>query len=238
LPLGNDDRQLFDREKRWPIDDQHCDIMGEEHVIIDGLTRPGMVNAIFMVMRKPGLDYRDFFDHWLSVHADIASRLPGLRRYIQNHLVLEMLDRGVMTHDGWSEFWFDDLEAYKAALRSAEWAAMDADGATLFYEPKHCVVGKEYVQKDESWQPRDYGALSMSEDEIRSRLHAEGYSELLQAQPDVPTRIKAAAVKGKLAVWTPHHLAAFDEPYIEARPRRTVFDPPDAPGDPALYPVP
>ncbi len=67
-PLGSDDRQVFDREKRWPTDDQHADILGEEHVLIDGETKASMVNAIFMVVRKPGLDHRDFFDHWLNVH--------------------------------------------------------------------------------------------------------------------------------------------------------------------------
>jgi hypothetical protein len=78
----------------------------------------------------------------------------------------------------------------------------------------------------------------MSEDEIRTRLTAEGYADLLAAQPDAPARIKAAASKGMLAVWTPFHLAAFDQPYIDARPKRTLFDAPDAPGDPALYPGP
>ena len=28
------------------------------------------------------------------------------------------------------------------------------------------------------------------------------------------------------------------EPWIDARPKRTVFDAPDAPGDPALFPLP
>ena len=46
-PLGSDDRQLFDREKRWPVHDQHVDILGEEHVIVHGETKPSMVNAIF-----------------------------------------------------------------------------------------------------------------------------------------------------------------------------------------------
>src|SRR5581483_5672018 len=81
-PVGPDDRHVFDRSERWPTDDQHADIMGEEHVIIDGQTRPGMINAVFMVNRLPGLDHKDFFKHWLDAHTTIASRIPGLRRYI------------------------------------------------------------------------------------------------------------------------------------------------------------
>ena len=91
-----------------------------------------MINCVFMVVRKPGLDHRDFFDHWLNVHAGLAAQVPGLRRYIQCHGVLEYLARGTATHDGWSEFWFDDFWSFQQATKSPEWAAMEADGATLF----------------------------------------------------------------------------------------------------------
>ena len=220
-PIGPDDRHVFDRSKRWPIDDQHCDILGDEQVIIDGPTRPGMINAIFMVNRLPGLDHKDFFEHWGNEHAALAKTLPGLRRYIQNPVVLDYLPRGTMTHDGWSEFWFDDYAAFQAAVKSPEWAAMEADGKTLFCEQKGIVIGTEYVQKDESWKPRDYGALSMSEDEIRGRLEQEGYVSLA-ADASVPAKIKAAAAKGLLGVWTPHHLVTLDESRIDSRPEKPL----------------
>src|SRR3972149_5332075 len=105
FPVRADDEHLFDRTRRWPRDDQHAEILGEERVIIDGETTPTMVNAIFMVCRLPGLDHRDFFEHWLEVHGPLAAKLPGLRRHIQNHGVLEAFARGTQTHDGWSEFW-------------------------------------------------------------------------------------------------------------------------------------
>ena len=235
-PGGSDDRQLFDRTERWPTDDQHCDILGEEHVIIDGETRPGMINAIFMVNRLPGLDHKDFFKHWLEVHTTIASRLPGLRRYIVNPIVLEVLPRGGTTHDGWSEFWFDDLEAYKAALKSPQWAAMEADGDTMFVKEKGIVIGKEFVQKDENWKNRDWGALALSEDQIRHKLKLQGYDELA-ADPDGPAKVRRAAEKGRLAVWTPERIATWDESMIDMRPKSKGHAPMD-PGDPAYYPVP
>src|SRR5690606_31239971 len=141
-----------DRDKRWPIHDQHADILGEEHVIADGEKKPSMVNAILMVSRKPGLDHHDFFDHWLNVHTKLAQKLPGLRRYIVNPVVLEGLTAGTSTHDGWSELWFDDYVAFQKAYRSPEWATMEADGATLFSPQKGVVIGREYVQKDEDWK--------------------------------------------------------------------------------------
>ena len=220
FPVGPDDRHVFDRTKRWPIDDQHADILGEENVVIDGPTKASMVNAIFMVVRKPGLDHRDFFQHWLEVQVPLAAQLPGLRRYIQNPVVLESYARGGHTHDGWSEFWFDDYWSFQLATKSPEWAAMEADGATLFAPQKGIVIGREYVQKDESWKPRDYGALSMSEDEIRRRLEKEGYGKLLREDPGVPAKIKAAAASQKLGVWTPEHLVTLDESRVDARPDR------------------
>jgi len=220
-PAGNDDAQLFDRSRRWPRDDQHADILGEEHVIVDGPTRPGMVNAIFMVCRRPGLDHRDFFEHWLDVHAALAAKLPGLRRYVQNHGLLEAFHRGRggQTHDGWSEFWFDDYAAFQRAYKSPECQAMEEDGRTLFHPKQGIVIGWEYVQKDENWKPRDYGALSMSEEEIRAKLLAQGYHSL-SCDPQVPARIKAAAEKGQIAVWTEHHIVVYGDFIIDARPQR------------------
>jgi uncharacterized protein (TIGR02118 family) len=218
---GSDDRQLFDREPRWPIDDQHADIFGEENVIIDGAKAPTMVNAIFMVCRKPGLDHRDFFQHWADVQVPMASQLPGLRRYIQCPAALASFNRGSQTHDGWSELWFDDYAAFQRAYHSPEWAAMEEDGKTLFMPEKHIVIGHEYVQKDDSWKPRDYGVLGLSEDQIRERLKREGYGPVAD-DPSVPGRIKAAAAAGKLGVWTPHHLVTLDDSNIDARPERVL----------------
>jgi uncharacterized protein (TIGR02118 family) len=218
-PVGPDDRQLFDREPRWPFKGQWADIFGEEHVIIDGETRPGMINALFMVNRVPGLFHRRMSEYWLETHGPIAAKLPGLRRYTQNHAYLEAFVRGGQTHDGWSEFWFDDFASFQRAVASAAWQAMQEDARTLFLPEMGIVIGTEYVQKDENWKPRDYGALSMSEDEIRVRLRDEGYASLAAAA-DAPARIRAAAEKNLLGVWTPDHLVTLDESRIDARPGR------------------
>jgi uncharacterized protein (TIGR02118 family) len=220
-PAGNDDAQLFDRSRRWPTDDQHADIFGEENVVIDGKTTPSMVNAIFMVCRKPGLDHRDFFEHWKEVQVPLAAKLPGLRRYIQNpgHLEAFTRNNGGQTHDGWSEFWFDDYAAFQEAYHSPEWKAMEEDGKTLFHPKKGIVIGREYVQKDEHWKPRTYGALEMTEAQVRMKLLAQGYKSLA-SDPNAPARIIAAAKKGQLAVWTEDHIALFGDHIYDSRPQR------------------
>ena len=98
---------------------------------------------------------------------------------------------------------------------------MEADGKTMFCEKKDIVIGTQYVQKDANWKPRDYGALSMSEDDIRKRLESEGYVSVA-ADPSAPAKIKAAAAAQKLGVWTPHHLVTLDDSHIDARPEEAV----------------
>ena len=55
-------------------------------------------------------------------HGPLAAKLPGLRRYHQNHVV-DRAQRGItyarggLDFDGFSELWFDDLPSMQAALR-------------------------------------------------------------------------------------------------------------------------
>ena len=48
FPVRGDDEHVFDRTIRWPIDDQHGDILGEEHVIVDGPPVLGIADAIVL----------------------------------------------------------------------------------------------------------------------------------------------------------------------------------------------
>jgi uncharacterized protein (TIGR02118 family) len=170
-----------------------------------------------MVCRRPGLTHSHFFDYWLNVHGPIAAKLPGLHHYTQNHAVMDTAGRGNLTHEGWSEFWFDDFAAFQRAVASPEWSAMEADGIALFAEEKGVVIGREYVQKDETWAPRDWGVLALDENGIRERLRREGYGQLAD-DPAAPAKIRAAAEAGKLGVWTPEHLVTLDDSRIDARP--------------------
>ena len=109
-----------------------------------------MVKGIFIVARKPGLSLHEFSDHWFDVHGPLVAQVPGLRRYVQTHALPEAyVTRGMMgiTHDGFSELWFDDPAALHAAMASSEWAAAKEDGTTLFAEPVAFVAGRAAFQK-------------------------------------------------------------------------------------------
>ena len=52
-----------------------------------------------------------------------------------------------MTHDGFSELWFDDVAAWQRARASAEWGKLGEDGRTLFTYPMSIVVAREGIIK-------------------------------------------------------------------------------------------
>jgi uncharacterized protein (TIGR02118 family) len=215
--VREDDRQLFDRLPGWPMSHKRASVVAEEHLIVDGETSPEMVKAIFIASKLPGLTLAEFFEHWRDVHGALAARVPGLRRYVQNHAIPEAYAFRGMTHDGWSELWFDSLEALHAAVASAEWGALREDGAQLFARPMGIGVARELVQKEIGTEPRPSEVADWKEDRIQRRLEDEGYASLA-ADPSVPCKIRAAALSGNLAVWTSEHLVTIDASRIDARP--------------------
>lgn len=217
--IGADDRQLFDRLPGWPLHHKRASVVAAERVIVDGPTTPEMVKIILIGSRLPGLTLQEFSEHLYDVHGALAAKLPGLRRYVQNHAIQEAYAIRPMTHDCWSELWFDDLDSLRRAFASPEAEPLRADGATLFARPAAIVIARERLQKDDKLGRTDHEATFMSEDEIRARLKQQGY-HALAADPDIPHQIKAAAMNGTLAVWTPEHIVTIDATRIDARPER------------------
>jgi uncharacterized protein (TIGR02118 family) len=212
-----DDRQLFDRLPGWPLHHKRASVVAEERIVVDGPTTPEMVKAIWIAGKLPGLTYDEFFGHWREVHGPLAAKAPGMRRYVQNHAVQDAAGLRPMTHDGWSEAWFDDLESLQGAVASPEWIALREDGRTLFANNMGIGIARERVQKGEGWQPKDWGAKAMSEGDIRDKLKLQGYDSLL-SDASVAAKIKAAAESDSLAVWTDEHIVTIDDSRIDARP--------------------
>jgi uncharacterized protein (TIGR02118 family) len=149
-----DDRQLFDRATDWPTDHRRTSVVATEQVVLEGRTLPGMVKAVYMVAKKPGLTVQEFQQHWLDVHGPLVARLPGLRRYVQNPAVIEAYPLRPMTHDGFSELWFDDLASLHKAATTPEWQAVRDDASTLFADPVGLVIAPEGIRKEVGAFPR------------------------------------------------------------------------------------
>ena len=143
-----DDRQLFDRNPDWPLDAKRTSVVARERIIVDGPTTPDMIKVVWTFSRKPGLTLPEFQEHWFEVHGQqLGAKLPGMRRYVQNHAIPEAYAFRPMTHDGFSEAWWDDLESLHRSRQSPEWAALSADGQTLFSYPMAVVIARETVIK-------------------------------------------------------------------------------------------
>jgi uncharacterized protein (TIGR02118 family) len=87
-----------------------------------------MVKLIYCISKKPDMTVEQFQAYWRDVHAPIAGAIPGLRRYVQCHVVPETYGASnAPAYDGAAELWFDDLEAMRKAMRTPEVAAAFED---------------------------------------------------------------------------------------------------------------
>lgn len=85
-----------------------------------------MTKVIFVVHKRPDMGRDEFRRYWRDVHGPIAAKLPGLRKYSQNHPLPDPSQTDLPC-DGIAELWFDSAEALQAALDSPEGAATMAD---------------------------------------------------------------------------------------------------------------
>ena len=108
-----------------------------------------MIKTIGLLGRKDSWTHAEFMTHWTQVHAPLAHAVPGLRRYVQNHIAgertrsdIEALDLAI---DGIAELWFDDRAAYERALASPEMKALHDDGARFIGRIRSYVVEEKTV---------------------------------------------------------------------------------------------
>lgn len=78
-----------------------------------------------ILRKKEGMTDQQFRDHWLTRHADLCLKLPGMRRYSVNFVDRERFPK--FGYDGFSELWFDSEEDLDAALASPEGRTLLAD---------------------------------------------------------------------------------------------------------------
>jgi uncharacterized protein (TIGR02118 family) len=113
------------------------------------LGRDLVVKIVIFFKRKPGMSVEDFQQHWRTTHADIIVRLPGIRGYIQSHVLASGYRKGEPVYDGVAETYFDDTQAMKALARMPEYAAVLADEPNFIDGANMAsIITDEYVIKD------------------------------------------------------------------------------------------
>lgn len=108
-----------------------------------------MIKTIGLLARKPGWTHAQFMTHWVETHAPLAHAVPGLRRYVQNHIESERTRADIaalaLDIDGIAELWFDDRAALEAAARTPEMQALHADGAIFIGRIRSYVVEEKTI---------------------------------------------------------------------------------------------
>ena len=103
-----------------------------------------MIKTVGLLTRRKDWTHAQFMEHWTKVHAPLALAVPGLRRYVQNHIQAERrradIEATNVEVDGIAELWFDDQASLDRAAQSPEMKALHADGAKFIGRIKSYVV--------------------------------------------------------------------------------------------------
>lgn len=108
-----------------------------------------MIKSVSLLTRKAGMTHEAFVRHWVEIHAPLAHAVPGLRRYVQSHIV-EIRRRPDIPEtdveiDGIAELWYDDAGAMARAHASPEARALHADGALFIGHIKTFTVEERVI---------------------------------------------------------------------------------------------
>jgi uncharacterized protein (TIGR02118 family) len=76
-----------------------------------------MVKLIYCISKKPELSVEEFQRYWRETHGPIAGAIPGLRRYVQCHVVPELYGRQAALRRRSRTL---VLDAMRAAMQSPE----------------------------------------------------------------------------------------------------------------------
>jgi uncharacterized protein (TIGR02118 family) len=115
-----------------------------------------MIARLAILYRRPDLTREEFQTYWKNTHAPLARDIPGLRRYVQHHVIgaaaRDDVQVGGEEPDGLAELWFDSVDAASEAMKTeiGERANTDCSNfigrARTVYLQSHVV--KELAEDD------------------------------------------------------------------------------------------
>lgn len=85
-----------------------------------------MFKVVFLVRKKNDVAPEEFRQHWRETQGGLGTKIPGVRKYVQNHTIAES-NADAPAYDGFAEMWFDSKEAYEQAMSTPEAQAAIAD---------------------------------------------------------------------------------------------------------------
>lgn len=94
-----------------------------------------MTKLIVFLTKRDDLTNDEFRRYWRDVHGPLGAKMPGVRKYIQNHATADGAP-----FDGVAEMWFDDTAAMQAAFASPESAAAAVDAPNFTAKTQLMIV--------------------------------------------------------------------------------------------------
>jgi uncharacterized protein (TIGR02118 family) len=108
-----------------------------------------MIKVIGLLTRKDGTTHEAFAKHWYEIHGPLARSVPGIRRYVQSH-ILDSRTRPDIPEtpvevDGIAELWYDDLESLQRASATPEMKRLTDDGALFIGQIKSYIIEEREI---------------------------------------------------------------------------------------------
>lgn len=184
-----------------------------------------MLKQVTIFKKRPDLAADAFEEHWRTRHADVVCELPGLRRYVQNH----MAARGGDQVDGIAEVWFDDIDAMRANAGHPALDAIRADERNFIdVDTMEAIIAEPVVVIDgEADGAKLIVLVKRNPAVVPERFHRTWREEVggamaaLAAEPHAPTRYeqdhtraggyrrgREPAFDGTASLWFPDQDAA------------------------------
>jgi uncharacterized protein (TIGR02118 family) len=113
-----------------------------------------MVKVISAIRRKPGMELAAFTDYWITTHAAVVKKVPGIRRYVQSQTIASGYAKREPRYDGIAEIWYDDVETMRRAAASSEARSALADDDN-FIDMKDfgSILTDEVIQREGATSP-------------------------------------------------------------------------------------
>jgi uncharacterized protein (TIGR02118 family) len=108
-----------------------------------------MIKIVGLLTRRPEFSHVQFVRHWLEIHGPLAHAVPGVRRYVQSHIIATRTRRDIpetdVDVDGIAELWYDDEAALERAAASSQMKRLTDDGALFIGRIKSYIVEERQI---------------------------------------------------------------------------------------------
>ena len=107
------------------------------------------MKSLSLLTRKAGMTHEQFVKHWLEIHGPLAHAVPGVRRYVQSHIIGTRTRPDIpetdVEIDGIAELWYDDEAALARAAATREMKQLTDDGALFIGRIKSYVIEEKQI---------------------------------------------------------------------------------------------